>query len=225
MDKKIYGIFVAGGSGSRMGSSVPKQFLPLDGVPILQRTIERFLDAVPELNVITVLPASGIDDWRRICLSGSLVCRQTLVKGGITRFHSVKNALAHVPDGAIVMIHDGVRPLVSVEMIRKMLSRMETERALIPVIPMVDTLRYKDGREPSPDRTQIVAVQTPQIFFSEDIRRAYGQAYSESFTDDASVAAAAGIPVSMAEGERFNIKITTREDLFLAGAIISSESV
>lgn len=222
MSRKIYGIFVAGGRGTRMGTGIPKQFLPLDGIPILQRTVERFMEAVPDINVITVLPADGIDAWRQICLAGSLDCRQTIVQGGITRFHSVKNALGKVPDGAVVMIHDGVRPLVSVGMIRSMLTRMETARAVIPVLPMVDTLRFKDGSEPSPDRSRIVAVQTPQMFLSEDIRRAYGRAYDEAFTDDASVAVAAGIHVCMAEGERFNVKITTKEDLLLAEALISS---
>lgn len=227
MGRKIYGIFVAGGSGSRMGSDVPKQFLPLDGIPILQRTIERFLEAVPDLHVITVLPSSHMDAWRNMCLDSSLNCGQVLVCGGITRFHSVQNALSKVPDGALVMIHDGVRPLLSVSMIRRMLDEMENCRALVPVVPMVDTLRYRDGTEPAPDRARIVAVQTPQIFFSEDIRRAYSQAYRDSFTDDASVAAAAGYPVAQTQGERFNLKITTKEDLLLARAILtfSSDSV
>lgn len=222
MSRKIYGVFVAGGSGTRMGGSVPKQFLPLEGVPILQRTIERFLEAVPDMKVVTVLPASHMEEWRNMCLSGSLDCGQILVSGGITRFHSVRNALAKVPDGAIVMIHDGVRPLLSVEMIRRMVAQAETCPALVPVVPMVDTLRYKDGTEPAPDRTKIVAVQTPQIFWSEEIKKAYANAYQESFTDDASVAAAAGMTVCQTEGERFNIKITTPEDMVLAKAIICS---
>lgn len=222
MSRKIYGVFVAGGSGTRMGGSVPKQFLPLEGVPILQRTIERFLEAVPDMKVVTVLPASHMEEWRNMCLSGSLDCGQILVSGGITRFHSVRNALAKVPDGAIVMIHDGVRPLLSVEMIRRMLAQAETCPALVPVVPMVDTLRYKDGTEPAPDRTKIVAVQTPQIFWSEEIKKAYANAYQESFTDDASVVAAAGMTVCQTEGERFNIKITTPEDMVLAKAIICS---
>lgn len=222
MSRKIYGVFVAGGSGTRMGGSVPKQFLPLEGVPILHRTIERFLEAVPDMKVVTVLPASHMEEWRNMCLSGSLDCGQILVSGGITRFHSVRNALAKVPDGAIVMIHDGVRPLLSVEMIRRMVAQAETCPALVPVVPMVDTLRYKDGTEPAPDRTKIVAVQTPQIFWSEEIKKAYANAYQESFTDDASVAAAAGMTVCQTEGERFNIKITTPEDMVLAKAIICS---
>lgn len=208
-----------------MGSDIPKQFLPLDGVPVLQRTIERFLDAVPGLNVITVLPSSHMEQWRKMCLKGSLDCRQTLVNGGITRFHSVQNALRHVPDGALVMVHDGVRPLLSAEMIRRMLAQMQTCRALVPVVPVVDTLRYSDGSEPAPDRNRIVAVQTPQVFYSEDIRAAYGCAYDVSFTDDASVAASYGIPVTQTPGERFNLKITTREDMVLAEAILLSSSL
>ena len=224
MGRKIYGIFVAGGSGSRMGSDVPKQFLPLDGVPILQRTIERFLEAVPDLHVITVLPAAHMSTWREMCFESSLNCGQVLVCGGITRFHSVQNALSKVPDGALVMIHDGVRPLVSVSMIRRMLAEMDDCRALVPVVPMVDTLRYKDGSEPSPDRARIVGVQTPQIFYSEDIKKAYSRAFSETFTDDASVAVAAGYTVAQTEGERFNLKITTKEDLLLAHAILTFSS-
>ena len=222
MSRKIYGVFVAGGSGTRMGASVPKQFLPLDGVPILQRTIDRFLEAVPGLNVITVLPASHMDEWRRLCLGGSLNCSQVLVPGGITRFHSVRNALEKVPDGALVMVHDGVRPFVSVDMIRRMLEQAGSCSALVPVVPVVDTLRYRDGSEPAPDRARIVAVQTPQIFWSEELKRAYANAYRESFTDDASVAAAAGMTVFQTEGERFNIKITTPEDMVLAKAVIGS---
>jgi len=224
MERKIYGIFVAGGNGSRMGSDIPKQFLPLEGVPVLQRTLERFLEAIPDLSVITVLPSAHIDDWREMCLAGSLNCRQILVPGGITRFHSVQNALKYVPDGVTVMIHDGVRPLLSVGMIRRMAGLMKEHKALVPVVPLVDTLRYRDGSLPSPDRNRIVAVQTPQVFHSEDIKAAYSRAFSENFTDDASVAASAGIPVTQTDGERFNIKITTKEDLVLARAIICSSS-
>ena len=222
MSTKIYGVFVAGGSGTRMGGDMPKQFLPLEGVPVLQRTVERFLEAVPDMKIVTVLPQSCFDRWKEMCLTGSLNCGQILVPGGITRFHSVKNALAKVPDGAVVMIHDGVRPLLSTGLILRMLDRMKHCRALVPVIPLVDTLMYRDGTVPGPDRNSIVAVQTPQMFRSEDIKAAYRGPYRESFTDDASVAAAAGIPVEQIEGERFNIKITTPEDMVLARAVLNS---
>ena len=222
MQRKIYGIFVAGGSGSRMGSALPKQFIELEGIPILQRTIERFLEAVPGLKVIVVLPGHYIEQWKTMCLEGGLDCPQIIVPGGITRFHSVRNALDRVPDGAVVMIHDGVRPLLSADMIRSMLDRIlrSSSRALVPAVPVVDTLRTRDG-SPAPDRSNTVAVQTPQIFLSEDIKAAYGHAYSDSFTDDASVAEANGIRVDLCPGERFNIKITTPEDLVLARAIVN----
>ncbi len=222
MRRKIYGIFVAGGSGTRMGGDLPKQFLPLDGRPILQCTIERFLEAEPDLKVITVLPRTHFQTWKSLCTTHSFHCPQTLVAGGLTRFHSVQNALKKVPDGAIVAIHDGVRPLLSAELVRRMLDRMQDGcRALLPVVPVVDTLRSRIPGLPDPDRTKVVAVQTRQIFRSEDIKAAYTQAYELSFTDDASVADRYGIPLAFEEGERFNLKITTPEDLVLAEAILT----
>jgi len=221
MKRKFYCIFVAGGSGTRMGSDIPKQFLKLDGQTILQRTIERFIIAAPDLKVITVLPESHFDTWKEICSAGSLDIPQILVRGGVSRFHSVKNALEKVPDGAIVSIHDGVRPIVPVGLIRTMRARMEECPALIPVLPVVDSLRSKDPSVPSPDRSKVVAVQTPQMFHSEVIKDAYRLPYSTSFTDDASVAEANKIPVSFIEGDRFNIKITTPEDLRCAELYLS----
>ena len=222
MRRNIYGIFVAGGSGTRMGGDVPKQFLLLDGKPILQWTIERFLEADPDMTVVTVLPRIHFRTWKDLCAVHSFDCPQILVAGGLTRFHSVQNALKKVPDGAIVSIHDGVRPLVSPELVRQMLARMqEGTRALLPVVKVVDTLRSTEPGVPAPDRSRTVAVQTPQMFLSEDIRAAYGQAYDLSFTDDASVAESKGIPLSFIEGERFNLKITTQEDLVLAEAVLT----
>ena len=223
MRRKIYGIFVAGGSGTRMGGDTPKQFLLLDGRPILQYTIERFLEAEPDMKVITVLPKAHFQTWKDLCAIHSFHCPQILVAGGLTRFHSVQNALRKVPDGAIVSIHDGVRPLVSVDLVRRMLDRMQRGgcRALLPVLPVVDTLRSIEPGVPDPDRSKVVAVQTPQIFRSEDIKAAYTQAYDLSFTDDASVAARKEIPLAFESGERFNLKITTPEDLILAEALCS----
>lgn len=221
MTRKIYAVFVAGGSGTRMGGQTPKQFLELQGKTILQRSIEAFLEAVPDINIIVVLPKPHFETWKHICASGSLCCSQILVAGGITRFQSVRNALEKVPDGAIVAIHDGVRPFVSPELLNSMFAAMETERALIPVLPVVDTLRSSDPDYPDPDRSRTVAVQTPQIFLSEEIKAAYAQPYELSFTDDASVAAKSGIPVTMTAGERCNIKITTPEDMLFGEAILS----
>lgn len=222
MERKIYGIFTAGGTGSRMGSDTPKQFLLLGGIPILQRTIETFVRTVPQMQVVTVLPRPRIAEWKQLCLRYECTCPQVMVAGGITRFHSVRNALRKIPDGALVLIHDGVRPLVSPALIRRALDEASGSRAVIPVMPVVDALRSLDPSHPDPDRSAVVAVQTPQVFRSEDIKAAYeATAYDTSILDDGAVAAGKGIPLSFIEGERYNIKITSPEDLVLAEAILA----
>ncbi len=229
-------IVMAAGSGSRMRSATPKQFLDLGGKPILRRTIESFISAEPDIRVITVLPKDHISFWKEYCLSADFNYPQLLVQGGFTRFHSVRNALERVPEGAVVAIHDGVRPLVSPGLIKEMFSLMSTRkcRALIPVLPSIDTLRVLDRRvddsgvetltasEEELDRSRVYRVQTPQMFVSEDIKAAYSQAFDTSFTDDASVASKKGIPLSFCEGERYNFKLTSPEDLEMARMIISS---
>lgn len=223
MQRKIYIVIVAGGSGTRMGGDTPKQFLEIDGVPVLQRTMERFISAIPDIKIITVLPKEHFNTWKDLCLKHSFFCPQTLVEGGLTRFHSVRNALEKIPDGAIVGIHDGVRPFISVALIRKLCSMMETETAVAPMLKITDSLKFADGSFPEPDRNNIVSVQTPQMFRSEDIKAAYEQAYNPIFTDDVSVAVRNGIHVCFTEGEKLNIKLTTRDDLILAGAILGAE--
>lgn len=232
MERKKFLIVTAGGMGTRMGGSVPKQFIELDGKPILRLTIERFLQAVPDLQVITVLPEAHVSTWRQYCIKADFTCPQRLVKGGFTRFHSVQNALSHVPDGAIVAVHDGVRPLLSIGRIRELFSRAQGVPALIPVMPVTDTLKVLEKKadgtlsatgEPI-DRSRIFGAQTPQIFYSEWLKQAYGQGFDTLFTDDASVAERYGIPLTFTEGERLNIKITTPEDLILARAILSQVS-
>lgn len=223
--RKLYGIFVAGGSGTRMGASVPKQFLELGGVPVLQRTISKFHDALPDMTIITVLPKKHFTSWKDLCVKYEFNIPQIFVSGGITRFHSVQNALAHVPDGALVMIHDGVRPLISASLICSLAEKAQDVPALIPAVPIVDTLKFIDGRYPDPLRSEIVGAQTPQCFWSEVIKQSYSQPYDQAFTDDASVAQANGIPLSIVDGERSNIKITTPEDLPLAEFLISSKNL
>ena len=229
MGRRKYVIIMAAGSGPRMGAEVPKQFIELGGKAVLQRTIEVFLKAVPEIKVVTVLPDNHIEYWRNYCLEHNFTCPQVLVKGGFTRFHSVQNALAKIPDGALVAVHDGVRPLASVQFIKDMFEKAEEVPALIPVLPCVDTMRVLrksgDMLEPMPgasaDRSVLYGVQTPQIFQSEILKSAYAQAYDTSFTDDASVVEKYGKNLSFVIGERFNIKITTQDDLVLAKAIMS----
>lgn len=229
---------MAAGHGTRMGSALPKQFIELDGRPILQMTIEKFVLACPDIKIITVLPKEYVEAWKALCIKHNCYYPQILVEGGITRFHSVRNALRKVPDGALVAIQDGVRPLVSPELISRMFSRMSECRALIPVLPSVDTLKAvrktvdASGHEiletvPGVvlDRSRIYRAQTPQIFCSEDIRDAYGQAFDTSFTDDASVAERKNIPLSYIEGERYNIKITTQDDLDFARAVLTLKNL
>ena len=224
---------MAAGSGTRMGAEVPKQFIELDGKAILQRTMEVFLNACPGINIITVLPESHMDYWRQYCLDRNFICPQVLVKGGITRFHSVRNALDKVPEGTLVAVHDAVRPLVSEDFVRNMFERAEDTHSLIPVLPCVDTMKVLEKKKihgeevlvtmdgQSVDRSVLYAAQTPQIFHSELLKEAYGQAFDTAFTDDASVVLKNGKNLSYLIGERFNIKITTQDDLVLAKAILS----
>ena len=224
---------MAAGSGTRMGGEVPKQFLELDGKAILQRTIEVFLNACPGISIITVLPESHMDYWRSYCLERNFICPQVLVKGGITRFHSVRNALEKVPEGAVVAIHDAVRPLVSERFVKDMFDKAEDTSSLIPVLPCVDTMKVLEKKQirgvevlvtmegQSADRSILYAAQTPQIFHSEVLKEAYAQAFDTAFTDDASVVLKNGKNLSYLIGERFNIKITTQDDMVLAKAILS----
>ena len=229
MGRRKYVIVVAGGSGTRMGAEVPKQFIELKGKAILQRTIEVFLDACPGISVVTVLPEAHMAYWRNYCLERNFTCPQILVKGGITRFHSVRNALEKIPEGALVAVHDGVRPLITRGLVSDMFEEAENTPALIPVVPCVDTMRTLqrngDKLETVPgssiDRSVLFGVQTPQIFHSEILKGAYGLAYETSFTDDASVVEKYGKNLSYTMGERFNIKITTKDDLLIAKAIMS----
>lgn len=233
MSRRKYAIIMAAGIGTRMGAEMPKQFIELEGKAILQRTIEVFLNACPGVNIITVLPESHMDYWRQYCLDRNFICPQVLVKGGITRFHSVRNALDKVPEGAVVAVHDAVRPLVTEAFVKDMFMKAETTPALIPVIPCVDTMKVLEKKKiqgeevlvtmdgQSVDRSVLYAAQTPQIFHSEILKEAYGQAFDTAFTDDASVVLKYGKNLSYLIGERFNIKLTTQDDLVLAKAILS----
>ena len=235
MERKKFVIVMAAGSGTRMGGPLPKQFLELEGKAILQHTIEVFRQACPDISVVVVLSPDYIGYWKDYCIRHNFICPQVLVPGGITRFHSVRNALDRIPDGVLVAVHDGVRPLVTSSLVRQMFDRAQEVPALIPVIPCVDTLKVlrksKDaqGQEilqtiegAHADRSVLYGAQTPQIFHSEIIRQAYRQPYDTAFTDDASVVQAYGTTLSYIQGERLNIKITTREDLIIARAVKTS---
>lgn len=233
MGRRRYVIIMAAGSGTRMGADRPKQFLEIGGKAILQKTMEVFLQASPGISVVTVLPEAFIDYWKDYCYRRNFTCPQILVKGGITRFHSVRNALERIPEGALVAVHDGVRPLITGRLVEDMFAQAETHPALIPVIPCVDTMKVLSKHtQPSgkevlvtvpgvvADRSVLYGAQTPQIFHSEVLKEAYAQPYDTAFTDDASVVEKYGKSLSYSMGERLNIKITTTDDLVLAEAIM-----
>lgn len=223
-----YVIIVAGGKGLRMGSDVPKQFLPVGGVPVLMRTISRFAEAVPGIGIILVLPESQHGYWDSLCREHSFTVSHTVVNGGDTRFASSRNGLMAIPADAqgLVGIHDGVRPFVSAEVIRRCYDAALSHGAAIPVMPVTDTLRLvsPDGGGHNVLRSDYRVVQTPQVFDISLARRAFDRPYSESFTDDASVVEAAGHRVTMVEGNRENIKLTTPFDLKIAESLLNARN-
>ncbi len=217
---KRYAIIVAGGKGLRMGGKVPKQFLPIDGKPVLMRTLETFRRYDAEMQLVVVLPQDQIAFWQELCRQQGCNIRHQVVAGGETRFHSVKNGLAIIPaeSDAVVGVHDGVRPFVSQEVLQRCYELAEEKKAVIPVIPVIETIRKINDAEVSETvpRNAYRLVQTPQVFSVNLLKRAYEQPYTNAFTDDASVVEAMGIPVVLAEGNRENIKITTPFDLKIA---------
>lgn len=216
-------IIVAGGSGQRMASAVPKQFLPLGGRPILMRTIERFAAFDPAMDIIVVLPQSQTDYWQRLCHEHRFGIGHRTTAGGATRYKSVRNGLALVDGEGLVGIHDGVRPLVSLPTLERCYAMAATHGNAIPACDSVDSVRMlkPDGSNTAADRTCVKLVQTPQVFDVKLIKQAYQLGYRPTFTDDASVAEAAGIGINLTEGNRENIKITTPVDLLLAEAILN----
>lgn len=230
MKKELYVIITAGGLGTRMGSKMAKQFLAINNKPILLKTIEAFKEWREDINIILVLPQKYKEYWKEYCVENDIWIKHTIISGGITRFHSVKNALQLVPDNAIVAVHDGVRPFVPKELIEKLFSYQFNEEnnkcCVIPALPATDSMREKvtntDGQTISTqivNRENYIYVQTPQVFLSTQLKSCYNRAYSPSFTDDASVMESNGYSIDTIEGSRLNIKITTPEDLTIAEAI------
>lgn len=214
-------IIVAGGKGLRMGSDLPKQFLPISGKPVLMHTLEVFRQYDALLQIILVLPQEQQEFWKQLCDEHRFDVEHTVADGGQTRFHSVKNGLALVQTPGLVGVHDGVRPFVSVEVIRRCYDLAERQRAVIPVVDVVETLRHlTDAGSETVSRNDYKLVQTPQVFDMELLKQAYAQEFTPFFTDDASVVEAMGVPVYLAEGNRENIKITTPFDLKVGSALL-----
>ena len=215
-------IIVAGGKGLRMGGDIPKQFLPVGDKPILMRTIERFLQYDKEMQVVLVLPESQQDYWQTLCSEYNFSLPYVLANGGETRFHSVKNGLAKVSlDATLIGVHDGVRPFVSIDTIRACYDEAVRSEAVVPVIDVVETVRHilKGNESETVSRNDYKLVQTPQVFSASLLRAAYSQPYIDFFTDDASVVERFGHPVTLVQGNRENIKITTPFDLKVAEAL------
>ena len=214
---KAYAVIVAGGKGLRMGGDVPKQFLPIGGKPVLMHTIEAFRRALDDVEIVLVLPAEQHDYWQKLCKDYKFHSPELIGKGGETRFHSVKNGLSLLPNDleAVVGVHDGVRPFVSKETIRRCFAAAAEGKAVVPVVAVVETVRQilPDGKSVTRPRDEYRLVQTPQTFPLALLKEAYRQPFSEAFTDDASVVEALGEHITMIEGNRENIKITTPSDL------------
>lgn len=218
-----YIIIVAGGKGLRMGSDIPKQFLPIGGKPVLMRTIERFREYAADLQIILVLPEAQQAYWQELCGKYDFKVKYQLANGGQTRFHSVQNGLALVPDDAegVVGVHDGVRPFPSIEVIKNCYETARRAKAVIPVIPVVETVRHLEGDSSvTVPRGDYRLVQTPQTFDIQLLKAANRQPYNDGFTDDASVVESYGHAITLVEGNRENIKITTPYDLKIAEVLI-----
>ena len=218
---KLYALIVAGGTGERMKSEIPKQFIEIAGKPILMHTIGRFRDFDESIEIIVVLPENQLRFWSDLQKKYSFSVPHTLVKGGESRFYSVKNGLEFIDEPGLVAIHDGVRPFVSIETIKRCFDTAERLGNAIPVISPSDSLRMITGNGNQPvDRTKIKLIQTPQVFRTDLIRNAYRQDYLPEFTDDAMVLERTGEKINLVEGNRENIKITNPEDLLIAGALL-----
>ena len=221
--KKKYVIIVAGGQGLRMGSEIPKQFKVIGNYPILMHTLNTFYQYDNSIHIILVLPHSHQEYWNQLCKDYNFHIKHTVVSGGNTRFASVYNGLNIISEPGLIAVHDGVRPFTSQQVIANAFKKAELFGAVIPVIDVIDSLReiMPDKSSKSVPRQKFRAVQTPQVFRSDILKRAYTQTYNEWFTDDASVVESAGYSVHLISGNTENIKITTPQDLLLAEMFIS----
>jgi len=205
-----------------MGSEVPKQFLLLDGKPVLMHTILAFRQALPDVSIIVPIPADQFTCWQELQRTHAFNVPHLVVTGGETRFHSVKNAMLVLPDEGIVAIHDGVRPLVSTNLILRAFAVAEQAGNAVPAVAVQESMREKfEGKNRPVDRSSFCLIQTPQVFLLADARSAYRQEYRPEFTDDAAVMESAGSTIQLIEGEAWNIKITSPGDMAIAHALMT----
>ncbi|CAN5635836.1 2-C-methyl-D-erythritol 4-phosphate cytidylyltransferase [soil metagenome] len=222
---KKYAVIVAGGSGTRMGNVTPKQFLLLKGKPVLWYTMDSFLRAYDDMHIILVLPKDHLKKGEKIINQLNAEGRVMMVEGGTTRFDSVKEGLKKVEADAVVFVHDGVRCLISVPLIRRCYNQAVEKGSAVPAVAATDSIRIiKNGSHYISDRQQVRIIQTPQTFMSNIILPAFEQAYNDAFTDEATVVEAFGAAIYLTEGEYDNIKITRPIDLLIAERIIEDRS-
>ncbi len=222
---ETYAIIVAGGSGTRMQSAVPKQFLLINGLPVLMHTLLAFHRTPSKPQLIVVLPEAFHQYWTELCAEHNFTIKHQLISGGPTRFHSVKNGLSLVPPNALVAVHDAVRPLVGTEVIEAAYKQALVQGAVVVAVKSRDSVRQvKAAYNQSLLRDEIYLVQTPQTFKADLLKQAYEYAYQESFTDDASVAEHAGFAIHIAEGDYQNFKITFREDIAIAELLLKTRA-
>ena len=214
-------IIVAGGTGQRMGATMPKQFLVIEGKSILLHTVNQFVAAFADINFVIVLPADYIQEGKDLIASSGLTQHVQFTAGGETRFQSVKNGLAHVAPDAIVFVHDAVRCLLTPDLIQRSYQQALEKGSAIPAVASTDTIRITEGtKHHVVDRTNVMMIQTPQTFNAAILQKAFEQAYQSSFTDEANVLEASGTEVFLIEGEYENIKITRPLDLAIAAYIL-----
>ena len=220
---KKYVIIVGGGSGTRMNAPIPKQFMLLDGKPVLIHSISKFEHADPGISIIVVLRKDQMEFWKQLCHENNFLIPHQLAEGGDTRFESVKNGLALINEDCIVGIHDAARPLVNSKTIQTAFKAAEMYGNAVPAIPVQDSIRQIDsGRSIAVDRAKYCTIQTPQCFQWKTLKNAYLQEYRYTFTDDASVVEAFGEVIHLIDGDTDNIKITTPRDMLIADALLKS---
>jgi 2-C-methyl-D-erythritol 4-phosphate cytidylyltransferase len=220
---EYYAIITAGGSGQRMGSDVPKQFMELAGLPVIMHSMQAFYNFSPEINIIVVIPQAHMSAWNSMTLKYKLKIKHSIVFGGETRFHSVQNGLGLVPFDSFVAVHDAARPLLRDDLIERCFETAFLKGNAVPTISVSDSMReiLKEENR-AVDRSKFCRVQTPQVFNGNILKQAYEQDYKPLFTDDASVVESAGHKIHLVDGEQRNIKITTAVDMVVAETLLNA---
>ena len=223
---KFFAVIVAGGSGTRMNAPLPKQFMLLNGKPVMMHTINSFVYSPQKPEIVVVLNEQYFDIWKQLCEEHQFTTPYQLVAGGKTRFESVKNALNIINEVSVIAIHDAVRPLITTAIITKAYEQALADGNAVVAVPSKDSVRLQKVNENSQslNRSEIFLVQTPQTFQSAILKKAYEQEYSEAFTDDASVVERSGVSIHLLTGDPDNFKITFPSDLWMAELLLNKKS-